>query len=73
MEAWESTYDLVLPELKTRLFEGRMLVGPGVQLNDLLCCDKFDVTADIHRIKLLALVIRGSDDKVFSGKQDQGC
>jgi pimeloyl-ACP methyl ester carboxylesterase len=71
MEAWEPTYDSVLPELKTRLFEERMLVGPGVQLNDLLCCDKFDVMADVHRIELPALVLCGSEDQMTPVKYSQ--
>ncbi len=71
MEAWEPAYDLVLPELKTRLFEERMLVGPGVQLNDLLCCDRFDVIADMHRIQLPTLVICGSEDQMTPVKYSQ--
>jgi pimeloyl-ACP methyl ester carboxylesterase len=71
MEAWEPTYDLVLPELKTKLFEERILVGPGVQLRDLLCCDRFDVMADIQRIELPALVICGSEDRMTPVKYSQ--
>lgn len=71
MEAWEPTYDSVLPELKTKLFEERMVVGPGVQLNDLLCCDKFDVIADIHRIELPTLILCGSEDQMTPVKYSQ--
>lgn len=71
MEAWEPAYDSVLTELKARLFEERMLIGPGVQLNDLLCCDKFDVIADIHRIELPTLVICGSEDQMTPVKYSQ--
>jgi 4,5:9,10-diseco-3-hydroxy-5,9,17-trioxoandrosta-1(10),2-diene-4-oate hydrolase len=41
-----------------------MRIGPAVMLNDLLCCDKFDIMDRVHTIKLPTLVICGSDDEL---------
>ncbi|MCL0078792.1 alpha/beta hydrolase [Dehalococcoidia bacterium] len=71
MKNWEPTYALVPPELRERLLEETRLVGPGVQLRDLLCCDKFDVMADIHRIELPTLVLCGSEDQMTPVKYSQ--
>jgi len=71
MKNWEPTYALVPPELRERLLEETRLVGPGVQLRDLLCCDKFDVMADLHRLELPALVLCGSEDQMTPVKYSQ--
>ena len=42
-------------EVKTR-------IGPAVLLNDLLCCDKFDVMEQMQNIKVPALIIVGTED-----------
>ena len=41
-----------------------MQIGPAVMLNDLLACDRFDVMAEVHSIKLPTLVICGRDDEL---------
>ena len=65
---WLESYQLSLsgvePSLRSRLVERRMEVGPAVQLNDLLCCDAFDVMDRIHLIQVPTLVISGSRDDV---------
>ena len=33
-------------------------------LNDLLCCDKFDVMNEVHNIKLPTLALCGSEDEM---------
>ena len=42
--------------------EKQKSIGPAVMLNDLLCCDEFDVMDRIHEIKPPALVICGESD-----------
>ena len=37
-------------------------IGPSTELNDLRCCDRFDVMGQIHQIKLPTQVFCGSDD-----------
>ena len=37
-------------------------IGPAVELNDLLACDRFDVMAEVQNIRLPALVICGAED-----------
>ena len=66
----------VYPALKQRAAE----VGPAVELNDLMACDRFDLMDCVGDIKLPTRVICGSDDvmtpvKYFrlSRRQDQGC
>jgi len=55
-------HSLTAPEIRRVVIEERMLIGPAVMLNDLLCCDKFDIMDRVHTIKLPALVICGSED-----------
>jgi len=42
--------------------ETRYKIGPAVMLNDLLCCDKFDILDRVHEIKLPTLIIVGTQD-----------
>ena len=42
--------------------ETRYKIGPAVMLNDLLCCDKFDIMDRVHEIKLPTLIIVGTQD-----------
>ena len=37
-------------------------VGPKVELNDLLACDRFDVMDQVHKINIPTQVVCGSDD-----------
>lgn len=67
-EAWrrfvEDSYRLVAPQVRQVLVRLRMRVGLRVMLNDLLCCDKFDVMNHVHNIKLPTLVLCGSEDEM---------
>jgi len=56
-------YRSTVPEIRQIVIEERMRIGPAVMLNDLLCCDKFDIMDRVHTIKLPTLVICGSDDE----------
>ena len=44
--------------------EARLRIGPAVQLNDMLCCDKFDIMPQIQNIKLPTLVLCGTEDEM---------
>jgi len=55
---------LTVPEIRQIVIEERLQIGPAVTLNDLLCCDKFDIVDRVHNIKLPTLVICGSEDEV---------
>lgn len=68
---WEPLYVKVHPELQTKLLEDRKLVGPKIQLNDLLCCDKFNVMGEVSRIKLPTLILCGSEDQMTPVKYSE--
>ena len=53
-----------VPEIRQMVIEERLWIGPSVMLNDLLCCDKFDILDRVHDIKLPTLIISGSDDEL---------
>ena len=67
-ETWrrfvEDTYRSVATQVRQVLVKLRTRVGPRVMLNDLLCCDKFDVINDVHNIKSPTLVLCGSEDEM---------
>lgn len=42
--------------------EMRYKIGSAVMLNDLLCCDKFDIMDKVQEIKLPTLIIVGTQD-----------
>ncbi len=44
--------------------EAKLRIGPAVQLNDMLCCDKFDIMPEIQNIKLPTLVLCGTEDEM---------
>jgi len=58
----EPLYSHVAPELREKLIAEAVLVGAKVQLNDYLCCDKFDIMEKVHQIEIPTLVICGSED-----------
>lgn len=55
-------YRLVDPKMREVLIEKRVSLGPSVQLNDLLCCSRFDVRGMLSEIKVPSLIICGRDD-----------
>lgn len=63
---WEKTQETnfaVYPkEVRDIVVAKRKETGPSTQLNDLLCCDKFDIMDQVHDIKLPTLTIGGSED-----------
>lgn len=64
----EEQHRLVDPEIAQRMIELQMSFGPEVNLSDMLCCDKFDLMEEVHKIKLPTLVICGSQDEMTPAK-----
>jgi pimeloyl-ACP methyl ester carboxylesterase len=62
--AWE----LIDAELKEILRRRALENGPTVFLNDMLCCDKFDIMDRVHDIRLPTLALCGSDDTMTPPK-----
>jgi pimeloyl-ACP methyl ester carboxylesterase len=58
IEATPQPQDPVLASIR----ETRYKIGPAVMLNDLLCCDKFDIMDKVQGIKLPTLIIVGTQD-----------
>jgi pimeloyl-ACP methyl ester carboxylesterase len=58
----EGMYRLTPDDYKREVIEKQKAIGPGVMLNDFLCCDKFDIMNKVHEIKLPALIICGELD-----------
>ncbi len=67
-EAWaeqqrrEFGFNSLPPAERERLLQKRLRIGPAVLLNDLLCCDRFDLLDRVHLIRLPALIIVGTED-----------
>ena len=52
----------VEPDLCQLLVQRAAQIGPDVVLNDLLCCDQFDVMSEISKINLPTEIIAGNMD-----------
>ena len=61
-------YSHIDPELRETLTARTIQVGAGVQLNDFICCDKFDVMNRLNQIKIPTLVLCGSEDLMTPSK-----
>jgi len=58
----DMAWGLIEPELQEVLRRRALENGPAVFLNDMLCCDKFDIIDRVHEIKLPTLALCGGDD-----------
>ena len=58
----EPQYSQITPKLKEKLIRETVKVGAKVQLNDMLCCDKFDIMDKAQDIKVPALILCASED-----------
>ncbi len=58
----ETSWGLIDPELIEVLRRRALENGPAVFLNDMLCCDKFDIMDRVHDIRLPTLALCGSED-----------
>jgi len=59
---YNQSFELIDPEVRDILKKRCLETDPAVFLNDMLCCDKFNLMNRVHEIKLPTLVICGSDD-----------
>ena len=64
----EPFFARVEPSLKEELVSDARQVGAAVQLNDFLCCDRFDVMDRVGDIKAPTLVLSGSEDPMTPPK-----
>jgi pimeloyl-ACP methyl ester carboxylesterase len=62
------SWELIDLELKEILQRRALENGPAVFLNDMLCCDKFDIMDRVHDIRLPTLVLCGGDDTMTPPK-----
>ena len=62
MDGQKDYYNSVGRELYPVLLRRAGEVGPDVELNDLLACNKFDVMEQVHKISLPTQVVCGSQD-----------
>jgi pimeloyl-ACP methyl ester carboxylesterase len=58
----EANLARVAPDVREMLLRRALEIGPAVQLNDLLCCDRFDIMDRVQEIPLPTLVICGTED-----------
>ena len=54
----------VEPDLYQLLVQRAAQIGPDIGLNDLLCCDRFDVMSEVSKINLPTEIIAGSIDEL---------
>jgi len=64
----EPQYSRLGPEFRKELLAETAKVGAKVQLNDFLCCDKFDILEKVHQIRVPTLVLCGSEDAMTPPK-----
>ena len=55
-------YPGVAPDICQALRQRSAEIGPAVELNDLLACDRFDVMEQIQEVQVPALVLCGAED-----------
>jgi len=59
---FHKSYESIEPELRDVLLRKAWESDPAVLLNDMLCCDRFDIMDRVHEIKLPTLALCGSED-----------
>jgi pimeloyl-ACP methyl ester carboxylesterase len=64
MEHQKAYYQGVESDIYQVLVRRAEEIGPQVELNDLLSCDRFDVMEDVRNIQLPTAIISGSDDEM---------
>ena len=63
-ELAEPPYGRVAPDVTEKILNGMAKVGPAVQLNDFLCCDRFDIMEEVSQVSVPTLVISGTEDNM---------
>ena len=61
-------YSQVASNVGDKIIEKIAQLGAIVQLNDMLCCDSFDIMDRVHQIKTPTLIICGSEDQMTPPK-----
>ena len=56
------------PEMKDEVLRKMEAIGPAVQLNDMLCCDRFDIMDRVQGLKLPTLIVCGTEDEMTPPK-----
>ncbi len=64
-------YGTIDAKVRDILLPGLTAVGPAAQLNDFLCCDKFDIMDKVGLIRVPALAIVGDQDNMTPPKYAQ--
>jgi pimeloyl-ACP methyl ester carboxylesterase len=59
---FHKSYELIEAELRDVLQRKALEGDPAVLLNDMLCCDRFDIMDRVHEIRLPTLALCGSED-----------
>jgi pimeloyl-ACP methyl ester carboxylesterase len=70
-ELVEPLYATVDEKVRRILIPKLANVGPAAQLNDFLCCDKFDIMEKVSGISLPAIAIVGDQDNMTPPKYSQ--
>lgn len=71
MEHQKSYYKGVESDIYQVLVRRAAEIGPSVELNDLLSCDRFDVMGEVDQIKLPTAIISGSEDQMTPVKYSE--
>ena len=59
---FRKSYEVIESELRGVLQRKALEGDPAVLLNDMLCCDRFDIMDRVHEIRLPTLTLCGSED-----------
>jgi pimeloyl-ACP methyl ester carboxylesterase len=62
IEWMKTSYNLLPSEERDALIKKHLEIGPSAQLNDFLCCDKFDIMDRVQEIRVPVLAICGDQD-----------
>jgi pimeloyl-ACP methyl ester carboxylesterase len=64
----EFQFSRIDPVMKEKLINKSLELGAKVQLNDMLCCDKFDIMDKVDQIEVPTLILCGSEDEMTPPK-----
>ena len=59
---FNQSFGSITPDFREILQRRYLENGSAVVLNDMLCCDKFDIMDTVYKIKLPTLILCGSND-----------
>ena len=62
------SYSQIDSDVRERIIRKIAQLGAAVQLNDMLCCDAFDIMDRVHRVKTPTLILCGSEDQMTPPK-----